>query len=359
MTRRNFAITVIALFAIVAIAAYSLRGRIALAVMERLAESALARDTLAELPDGLHLVVCGAGAPLTDPRRSGPCLAVIAGESLFLVDAGAAAARSLSRVNLPAGRIEALFLTHFHSDHIDGVGEVMLQRWVGAPQTAPLPVLGPSGVESVVEGFNAAYRLDSLYRTAHHGVGVAPSATRGGVARAFRPPAAGEDITVWQMGDLTVRAFSVEHDPVTPAVGYRFDYRGRSLVVSGDTAKSANLARAARGADLLAHEALDARMVAILERAATRAGRENVARIMHDIPSYHATPVEAAEIARDAQVRHLLLHHIVPPLVVPGAEAAFVEGVADVFEGAVTLTRDGTRVSLPAGSDRISVTELL
>src|SRR5207249_319322 len=139
------------------------------------------------------------------------------------------------------------------------------------------------------------------------------------------------------------------HEPVAPAVGYRFDYAGRSLVVSGDTRKSAGVLAQARGADLLVHEALSPKLVGILHDAAVRAGNTGFAKITADIPNYHTTPVEAGELAQAAGVRHLLFYHVVPPLPVPGLERVFLDGVSGAFSGGVTLGRDGTRISLPSG----------
>ena len=125
--------------------------------------------------------------------------------------------------------------------------------------------------------------------------------------------------------------------------------------MSGDTIRSAEVERLAEGVDLLIHEALAPHMVAILRDAAREAGLARRARILDDILDYHASPVDAARSAAQAGVGHLLLYHIVPPLLVPGAQAAFLEGVADAYSGEVTLGRDGTRVSLPADSGTIRV----
>jgi ribonuclease Z len=318
-------------------------------------ERTLRADPIAALPDGLHVVLCGAGGPLPDPLRSGPCTAVVAGRSLFVVDAGSGGARNLLRMGLAPGQLEAVFLTHFHSDHIDGLGELGMLRWTGGAHETPLPVHGPAGVEEVVEGFDRAYRQDAVYRTAHHGPSVAPPGGAGTTAQPFAPPAAGEPVVVWDADGLRVTAFAVDHEPVHPAVGYRFDYGGRSLVVSGDTRKSESLAAQARGVDLLVHEALSDRLVGEMHAAALAAGRANVAQIMADIPGYHTTPIEAAELARAVGAKHLLLSHVVPPLPIPGLDVVFLDGVADVFAGGVTLGRDGTQVSLPSGSDAVEV----
>ncbi len=336
---------------------WSCRAPIALRVMERGLARTMAADPIAELPDGLHVLLCGAGGPLPDPVRSGPCVAVVAGQRMVVVDAGTGGARNLQRLGFVPGRVDALFLTHFHSDHIDGLGELAMLRWTGGAHGAPLPVHGPAGVEDVVAGFTDAYRRDFGYRVAHHGEATVPSSGAGTVAVPFAVPAPGEAPIVYAAEGLEVRAFVVDHEPVSPAVGYRFDYRGRSVVVSGDTAKSANLEARARGADLLVHEALSPELVGRMHAAATAAGRANLAKITADIPDYHTSPVEAAQVAEAAGARHLLFYHVVPPLPVPGLEAVFLDGVSKAYAGGVTLGRDGSFVSLPAGSGAIAVSK--
>ena len=326
---------------------YELRGAIAVKLMSAAATRAMSADAVAELPDGLTVALCGAGSPLPDPKRSGPCVVVVAGKHVYEVDAGASAGRNMTRLGFAPGRIEALFLTHFHSDHIDGLGEVAELRWAGGAHTEPLPVIGPTGVEQVVEGFNAAYELDAGYRIAHHGPTVTPPKGHGGVARPFDPPGPSAAPVVWSADGVVVTAFRVHHDPVSPAVGYRFEYGGRSAVISGDTSKSANLELFAQNVDLLVHEGLSPELVGILGNAAAQAGRANVAKIMNDILSYHTAPVEVAQIAAAANVRHLLFYHVIPPLLVPGTEAAFLKGVSDIYHGPVTLGRDGTQIRLP------------
>ncbi len=232
-------------------------------------------------------------------------------------------------------------------------------RWVGNANTTPLPVLGPQGVEQVVTGFNQAYALDAGYRNAHHGIAVAPPEGAGMRAEAFAVPADGTPVTVREQDGLRVVAFAVDHTPVSPAVGYRFDYGGRSLVISGDTKKNAAVAAQAEGADLLVHEALAAHLVGILNQAATARDLPILEKITHDIPDYHATPVEAAEIAAASGVKALLYYHIVPALVLPGLEAAFLQGVDDAYGGEVVLGRDGTLASLPVSSEEIRFSDLL
>jgi ribonuclease Z len=346
--------SVIALAAIVVIGAiaYSQRATIAMRIMERGAEAAMTSDTTAKLADGLHLAICGAGGPLPDPKRSGPCVAVYAGDQLFVVDAGTNGLRNLLRMRYPVGKIQAVLLTHFHSDHIDGLGEMATIRWVNGNNTQPLPVIGPEGVQRVVEGFTLAYTQDSVGRNAHHGDRVAPPSGFGMVARPFPVPPEGQLATVYDAGGVKIQALVVDHDPVKPAVGYLFTYKDRSLLVSGDTAKSANVEKFARGVDLLVHEALSRNLVGLMEETAKKAGAEQLAKILFDIQDYHASPLEAAEIARDAGVGHLLYYHVIPPLILPGMEAAWLAGVDEVFPD-YTLGRDGTAFSLPAGSKDI------
>lgn len=334
-------------------AGWLFRAELATAAFARAVGAAMTADRIADLPAGLHLFVCGAGSPLPDPIRSGPCLAVIAGDRLFVVDAGSGGARNMQRLGISPGRIEALFVTHFHSDHIDGLGEMAMLRWTNGGWNTPLPVHAPAGIERVVDGFNRAYGQDFYYRVAHHGRDVVPPGGAGMEAQPFAMPEAGRPQVVWEEDGITVTAFRVAHHPVEPAVGYRFDYGGRSLVISGDTTAVAELVEISRGVDLLAHEALASHLVGIMEDAARAAGQDRLAKILLDIPDYHATPVEAAEIAAAAGVGALLLYHIVPPLPLPGLRSAFLQGVDEVYSGPVTVARDGTLVSMPLDSNRI------
>ena len=323
--------------------------RVTMALVERTVSNTFTSDALGDLPDGLHVLVCGAGGPLVHIERSGSCVAIQAGPHLYVVDAGTNGARNIGRFGVNTGRVEAVMLTHAHSDHIDGLGELGVLRWAGGSHSAPLPVYGPPVVNDVVAGFNLAYAADAGYRTAHHGEAVAPPAGAGLLAFPFDLPADGELTTVLETADgVRISTFRVMHEPVSQAVGYRFDYKGRSVVVSGDTAKSANLIDHSQDVDLLMHEALAAHMTARVGFAADSVGATGPARIMQDVPSYHSTPVEAAESAAEAGAGHLLLYHIIPPLPLSTMERVFLDGIADVYDGPVTLGTDGTLVSLPA-----------
>ncbi len=343
----------VAFMAVLAVVIYLLRDMLVISILERATGKMLGADVRDDLAPGLAVGVCGAGGPMPDPKRSGPCLVIIAGENLLLVDAGTNGARNLNRMRIPIGEVDAVLLTHFHSDHIDGLGETATLRWVSQANTTPLPVIAPRGVEPVVDGFNLAYAKDAKYRAAHHGVSVAPLSGKGLSARPYALPEDGASTLVWDQGGLVVIAFKVNHDPVKPAVGYRFDYGGRSVVVSGDTLQSANLERFAQDADLLIHDALSRKLVGILHDAAKDAGNTVIEKITLDIQNYHASPTEAAASASAANVDQLVFYHIVPPLLMPGMERLFLEGVDDTYSGKVSLSRDGMLLSLPADSDEI------
>jgi ribonuclease Z len=315
---------------------------------------------LAGLPDGLHAGLCGSGSPLPDPTRAGPCVFVVAGKHVFIVDAGEGSPRKLALMGLSPGLIDAILLTHFHSDHIGGLGEMLLERWATASHRDQVVVIGPQGVESVVKGFNDAYALDKTYRIAHHGEAAMPPSGAGGLARPFTL-VKGSDASqvVWQRDGLTITAFAVDHGPVFPAAGYRFDYGGRSVVISGDTAPSPTLAKYAHGADVLFHEGLQTAMVSMMRDAALRNGRPLAAKIMADIPSYHSAPQDAARIARQAGVRRLVFYHMIPPLPFAYLNAAFLGDAPGIFKGPIDVGKDGMLFSLPAGGAAIAVRQLL
>lgn len=308
-------------------------------------------DATRSLPDGLHVALCGTGSPLPDPARAGPCSVVIAGRHVFVVDAGEGGARNIALMRIPNGLLEAVFLTHLHSDHIDGLGPMLLLRWTGAHATTPMPVHGPAGTDRVVAGFEAAYAIDHGFRTAHHGARIAPPSGAGGTARPFALPPRGDwtPVTVYARDGVTVTAFRVDHGPVEPAVGYRFSYKGRSIVFSGDTSATPSIVRNARGADLLVHEGLQPRLVALLTDTLDARGQHGTAQITRDILDYHTTPEQAAAEAQAAGVRHLVFSHVIPQLPSRAMYPAFLGDARRRFDGTITVGEDGMVFSLPAG----------
>ncbi|HEV7734550.1 MAG TPA: MBL fold metallo-hydrolase [Candidatus Binatia bacterium] len=302
--------------------------------------------------DALRVLLCGTSSPMPHATRAKACVAIFAGGRFWVVDTGLGSWNHLALWQVDGRNIGGILLTHFHSDHIAELGEYNLQTWV-AGRSGPLRVFGPTGVDRVVAGFAEAYALDSGYRTAHHGAALlSPEIGR---MVAYPIPAPG---VVLHEGDLTITAFPVTHAPVHPAYGYRFDYRGRSVVVSGDTVKDAGLVAASRDADVLVHEAQANHLVALLRDEADTTGRPRIAKVLNDIPTYHTSPVEAAEVANEAGVRLLVMYHLTPPPPAWLVERAFVRGVDAVRPSGWILGDDGLLVTLPIGSQAIDVGQI-
>jgi ribonuclease Z len=349
------AVTVLAVLAAVAIRMPPVQDRLIRAAIDR---------TLTSRPgelfedDALRALLCGTGSPMPHPTRAKACVAVFAGGRFWIVDTGPGSWNRLGLLRVDGSRIAGVLLSHFHSDHIGDLGEFNLNTWVmGRP--APLRVFGPPGVEEVVAGFREAYALDTKYRIAHHGADFLPEAAGRMEARPIPGPSeGGGPAVVLDEDGLRITAFAVNHDPVKPAYGYRFDYRGRSIVVSGDTRKAPGLVRAAKGADVLVHEAQAKHLVDWIGEEAAKAGRPRVAKIAADIQSYHTSPVEAAEAANEAGVGLLVLTHLTPPPPMRVVERVFTRGVSDVRPDGWLLGDDGLLVELPVGSKAIETRQL-
>lgn len=360
-TRSKIMWGIAALALVAGIAVKTQQARIGASFFERAVSERVGRDSTAGLPDGLHIALCGTGSPLPNPVRAGPCNVVIAGKQVFVVDIGEGGGRNINMMGIPLGRINGLLLTHFHSDHIDGVGPLLMNRWVSATNSSPLPVYGATGVEQVVAGFNAAYSIDNGYRTGHHGAAIAPPGGAGGTAMPFAlpEPGKGDNVVVLEKDGLKITAFRVDHGPVEPAVGYRFDYKGRSIVISGDTKKSALLIAASKGADLLVHEALQPKLVAMMTSGLEKTGIKNMVQITRDILNYHASPEEAAESAKTAGVKQLVLSHIVPSIPSKFFYPAFLGDAAKRYDGPIVMGEDGMIFTLPAGKSEITQDKLM
>src|SRR3989475_6797197 len=220
------------------------------AIVTRIAQRRIGRDMSGLLArDALRVLLCGTASPIPAPRRAEACTAVFAGGRMWIVDTGPGSWRTLALRGIRGEAIGAVFYTHLHSDHIGELGEFNLQTWA-AGRGGPLRVYGPDGVADLVHGFAQAYAADTRFRIAHHGAALLPPDRAAMVPRPFVPDGA-DAMRVLDEDGVVVTAFAVAHDPVKPAFGYRFDYGGRSVVVSGDTRPCPNLVAPGRGAGVL------------------------------------------------------------------------------------------------------------
>jgi ribonuclease Z len=337
-----------------------LNPRVQQSIFDRAAESVTAEINMAPLvDDALRVAVCGSSAPLPSKRRAKACIAVFAGGKFYIVDAGPESTENLSLWGIPLSEIGGVLLTHFHSDHIGDLGELQLQTWAGG-RAEPLAVYGGPGVEQVVDGFNRAYALDQGYRTGHHGESVMPSATWGLVAHTVAldgPPTPAKDrkAIFYDDGSLRITAIEVDHAPIEPAYAYRFDYKGRSVVITGDLKDHPPLVPASAGTDILISEAISRSMTSSLESAADKAERGRTAAIMRDVQDYHISPEEAARIANEAGARMLVYYHLLPAPDNFLMRRLFAEGLDAVRPEDWTIAEDGSLYTLPLGSEDVQV----
>jgi ribonuclease Z len=242
--------------------------------------------------NSFQVTLLGTGAPPPRMDRFGPSTLVEAAGKKFIFDAGRGAMQRLHQLGIPFGDIDAMFLTHHHSDHVVGFPDLWLTGWIGRPwgrRSAPLEVWGPQGTQQMMEHLPQAFAVDIRVRLRNYppeGVKLVAHEIREGV--------------VLEAGGVKISAFEVDHgSEELPAFGYRIDYGGRSVVLSGDTTFNDNLIRHAEGADVLVHEVT----------AAGGSTPEN-ARQLKRIAANHTTPEQAAEVFARVKPRLAVYNHL-------------------------------------------------
>jgi ribonuclease Z len=292
----------------------------------------------------LDLTLLGTGSPVPSANRWGPSQAITSGDTNILVDCGWGATRRLfaSWGNLRPNTIDALFLTHLHSDHISDIVDLLVMRWTGGA-TTPLPVYGPAGTQDVIDGARQVLRADVGFRLAHHGEKL----WSGGTECDVHELSAGVDPTeAATIGGISVKVFEVDHRPVFPAFGFRFESERKSIVISGDTNPCPGLLNGARDADILVCDSMHLPMMEQME-ARIREINPVTAELLKDAHDYHAHVGDVAKLAHEAGVKHLVLSHILPPIPDDGPMVEmFTAGLNGAFSGKITVGKDLMRISV-------------
>lgn len=246
--------------------------------------------------DSLKVVLLGTGVgPPVNLQQYGASTLVEAGAQRFLFDCGRGATLRLAQAGVPIGSITRVFLTHLHSDHVLQLPDLLLTGWAGGRRAVPLAVWGPAGTRAMMDHLQQAFAFDIHTRR-----DVDEHLPAAGITVVSHEVTT--DGVVFTEDGVTVTAFLVDHGPVQPAFGYRIEYRGRSVVLSGDTRVSENLVRHAQGADVLVHEVIDP------EALRDRPDHPSAA-IVDAIIAHHTTPQQAGEVFRRVAPRLAVYSH--------------------------------------------------
>ena len=244
---------------------------------------------------GFTVTLLGTGSPPPSIERFGPSTLVEVGGQRLVFDAGRGATIRLSQLGLVLRDVTAVFLTHLHSDHVVGLSDIWLTGWTfpaGNRRTVPFEVYGPTGTQDMMTHLEAAHAADIRIRKADEslpasGVEVHAHEVTGGV--------------IYDEGGVRVSVFDVDHgELIKPALGYRVDYRGHSVVLSGDTRYSESLIAHAKGADVLVHEVMAVPPEFV-------AGSEAIQRIV----AHHSTPEDAGRVFTETGVQLGVYSHII------------------------------------------------
>ncbi len=274
----------------------------------------------------MKITLLGTGSPLPDPNRAGPSTLVQSEGTTLLFDCGRGVLMRLAAAMVPVASLNAVLLTHLHSDHITDLNDVITSHWIMSPGPSQLTIYGPPTTKAVVDATIAALEHDIKYRQDHHN------------DLQYRPNVVVVEVAPGQKfecGGATITVGRTDHRPVEPTVGYRVDQAGKSVVIAGDTIPCAELDALCAGASAYVQTAIRADIVRQIPNAR-----------LQDILDYHSSVEQAADTAARAGVGALVLTHYVPPVPTPMLEQ-WKELVAPIYSGPVILGDDMTTYEIP------------
>lgn len=234
----------------------------------------------------LRVHLLGTGSPLPQTFRFGPSTLIEAGQQKFLFDAGRGVIQRMFTLGIPFNDVDKLFLTHLHSDHTIGIPDLYLTGWLRG-RKHPLHVWGPVGTEKMMKELTQAFDFDIKIRLDQNpGSQVDTTEFTAGV--------------IYDKDGVKITAFNVDHGPVKPSFGFRLDYKGHTVVLSGDTRYSEEVIKQAKGADLLVHEV-----------AAASDKLMKTSPVVPRVLAIHTSPEDAGKVFTQAAPRMAVYSHIV------------------------------------------------
>ena len=322
-------------------------------LLERAVTSMLPEPFLDD-KDSLKAIVCGSRSPIFDVNRAETCIYIEAGDDIYLFDSGNDSTSNLQDWGIPWANLKGVFYTHLHSDHIAELADVHLQSWIVGGRKEKLKVYGPKGVDLLTAGIEMAYSQDYIFRNKHHGESIASSDAAGFDTKVITE----NNKVVIDENGLKITSFEVLHYPVEPSLAFKIEYKGRSIIISGDTIFSDDLLRQSMNVDVLFHEVMNIGLLESMRKGAKAVGNDVIDTVLFDVQDYHISVLEVVDIAKRANVGHLIFYHALPAPRNQIMEKIFYRDIDKDFQN-WTASIDGTTVTLPVGSDEIilSLTE--
>jgi ribonuclease BN (tRNA processing enzyme) len=285
------------------------------------------RSALSQQKKPTRIILLGTkGGPRVAEDRSNAATLILINDVPYVVDCGYGTSRQLITAGVALNRVRYIFITHHHSDHNLELGPLIYNAWITG-QPIRFDTYGPPGLKAMTADFFNYLKFDIDVRIVDEG---RPDPRNLVVAHEFDKPG-----VVLANDDVKISSCLVSHPPITQAYAYRFDAHDRSVVISGDTAYSPQLANFAKGADVLIHEIMYLPAVeALLKRL------PNAKRLREHLMVSHTLPEDVGKIAAQAEVKTLVLSHFVPPDDPSTTDENWMEGVRKHFKGRIVVGKD-------------------
>lgn len=290
----------------------------------------------------IKVTLLGTGAPVPSIERFGPSILVEAGGQKLLFDCGRGAGQRLWQLKIPLGQIDALFLTHLHSDHVVGIPDLWLTGWIPAiygRRAHPFRVFGPDGTKEMMDNLVNAFSWDITTRSKENNKadsGAFVNATN--IKEGFS----------WEKDGIKVTPFTVRHaEFIDSALGYRIDYAGHSVILSGDTRYSENLIQYGKGADVVIHEV-----------AAANERSMQTSPLINQILGFHSSPEDAGKVFEKIKPKLAVYSHIVlltaDPSIAPPTINDLVMRTQKIYKGPLQVGEDLLSIEI---GDRVVVSK--